>query len=865
MNFIQEVLNLLERKQDKKKLDINRDYFEFGRTKPSSIGNPLYNPKMTPHAIKYKDFKCETIKGLISGTGTEHTLPVWSELDLTNCDVQTLIDSVYSQDAGATLGTVSANLLVKGDTTIEGDLLVLGKSTTIESTIVQIADNIIELNTLGADVNVGFTAGTTGGDKLFGWDSVNKYWSTFKEDFNTNTIIIDANIKFDNETIDNVVNQAEGLASNDNDNSLATVAAIKQYVDSTSGANTTYDLTGEVSNTNEFAIGLSGNDGTLDKVNLIPGTNITLTDNGSNGVIIDAAGGGGGITGNGITNYMTMWTGSTSIGNAPMKMVQAVVSGVNILTLGVDTDTDRVTFEATAEFQGGVRDRNGLLGTAGQVLKSNVSGDVSWADLAASPVMTSTVTGTGKLWDDTVQAVPTVSVSTVADRTYGVQFNDAQQLVVNVPWSGGGGVNTTYDLTTAQSGSDALIKLTGSDGTIDDVRLAAGTNITLTDTGNSITIDAATPVIPFTSLTTTGTSGAATLAAGVLNIPDYADAKFKIDAADTAEGYWSDKVTIGSGLSQSVNTDGSGVKTTTISAVSFNVVNSIKVGSVTDSGMFEFTGAGVTMNTGTNPTTIDFAQSAANVAMTSSVLGLGKLFSDVVQAQVALAVTNLDKRTYGVQFNSSNQLVVNIPWIDYGNWLLSGDLGPSQEISSNNTATIAGGVGLTTTASVTDTLTIDLDNTGVTAGSYSAADITVNSQGQITAASDGSAALGYLSYVAVWTNPKGQPITITILSNDTGCQWNWELSASLAGEYTISPSVPGDPFTVCDKTATHTTWVMANGQSTPVEGVAPAQIYFKNVQPNGKVTIELLEESNIGSTKGVERGNIEIRLYNIPK
>ena len=450
MNFIQEVLNLLERKQDKKKLDINRDYFEFGRTKPSSIGNPLYNPKMTPHAIKYKDFKCETIKGLISGTGTEHTLPVWSELDLTNCDVQTLIDSVYSQDAGATLGTVSANLLVKGDTTIEGDLLVLGKSTTIESTIVQIADNIIELNTLGADVNVGFTAGTTGGDKLFGWDSVNKYWSTFKEDFNTNTIIIDANIKFDNETIDNVVNQAEGLASNDNDNSLATVAAIKQYVDSTSGANTTYDLTGEVSNTNEFAIGLSGNDGTLDKVNLIPGTNITLTDNGSNGVIIDAAGGGGGITGNGITNYMTMWTGSTSIGNAPMKMVQAVVSGVNILTLGVDTDTDRVTFEATAEFQGGVRDRNGLLGTAGQVLKSNVSGDVSWADLAASPVMTSTVTGTGKLWDDTVQAVPTVSVSTVADRTYGVQFNDAEQLVVNVPWvegSGGTGTVTAVDFT----------------------------------------------------------------------------------------------------------------------------------------------------------------------------------------------------------------------------------------------------------------------------------------------------------------------------------------------------------------------------------------------------------------------------------
>lgn len=436
MNFIQEVLNLLERKQDKKKLDINRDYFEFGRTKPSSIGNPLYNPKMVPHAIKYKDFKCETIKGLISGTGTEHTLPVWSELDLTNCNVQTLIDSVYSQDAGATLGTVDANLLVKGDTTIEGDLLVLGKSTTIESTIVQIADNIIELNTLGADVNVGFTAGTTSGDKLFGWDSVNKYWSTFKEDFNTSTIIIDAAIKFDNEVIDIVVNKAEGLASNDNDNSLATVAAIKQYVDSSSGGNTTYNLTGQVSNTTDFAIGLNGSDGTLDKVNLVAGTNITLTDTGSNGVVIDAAGGGGGgITGGGTTNYMTMWTGNTSIGDAPMKMIQSIVTGVNILTLGDDTDLDRVTFEATAEFQGGVRDRNGQLGTAGQVLKSNVSGDVSWANLAA-PITYTTVGG-------------------------------------------------------STSASNYVLQLIGSDSTTDDITLEAGTNITLTDNGNStVTISA---------------------------------------------------------------------------------------------------------------------------------------------------------------------------------------------------------------------------------------------------------------------------------------------------------------------------------------------------------------------------------------
>ena len=52
---------------------------------------------------------------------------------------------------------------------------------------------------------------------------------------------------------------------------------------------TTYDLTGSVSNITDFAIALDGSDGTLDKVFLKASTYITLTDGGSNDVTLTHA------------------------------------------------------------------------------------------------------------------------------------------------------------------------------------------------------------------------------------------------------------------------------------------------------------------------------------------------------------------------------------------------------------------------------------------------------------------------------------------------------------------------------------------------------------------------------------------------
>ena len=77
---------------------------------------------------------------------------------------------------------------------------------------------------------------------------------------------------------------------------------------------TTYSYASAQS-TSDVDLTLTGSDASTNTVKLVAGSNVTLTDNGSNQVTIDAATGTG-VGGSGIQNYIPIWSTTSTIGNS---------------------------------------------------------------------------------------------------------------------------------------------------------------------------------------------------------------------------------------------------------------------------------------------------------------------------------------------------------------------------------------------------------------------------------------------------------------------------------------------------------------------------------------------------------------------
>ena len=196
---------------------------------------------------------------------------------------------------------------------------------------------------------------------------------------------------------------------------------------------------------------------------------------------------------------------------------------------------------------------------------------------------------------------------------------------------------------------------------------------------------------------------------------------------------------------------------------------------ITDGTTVDWVGSeGIITATASNSLEISVA------AATSTTKGGVELFSDTVQTVAASAVSTTASRTYGLQLNSAGQAVVNVPWSDSatGEFGLAGDSGSTQtiDVGAGDTATIAGGTGISTAAGATDTVTItNTDITSIALESTSGSNSTIVHDGTIKI----SAGAG----ITTTGDGSGQ---VTIAATGSGSMSSFTLTGDSGSNQTIS-------------------------------------------------------------------------------
>ena len=580
---------------------------------------------------------------------------------------------------------VSGGVGIAKNLYVGGNLFVSGTTTYINTATLSVGDNIIELNSdyptnifptenAGIEVRRGNLSAS-----YIRWDESGDYWVA-------NTGLENGEYRLANST----TYLAEGS------NLYFTAARVRANVSVASGSLITYNSTSGVFDISTITAAKGGTGQTSYAIGdiLYADTTTTLAKlaKGSDGQVLKLASGAPSWAADNDTTYTKATTSSLGL----VKLVNATVQ--TTVAEGLSTTANRsyaVQFNNNDQLVVNVPWVNtwkvnslteeGYVtagtGNASKVWKTDASGNPGWRDDTDTTYLKATKSALGlvKLVTDTAQSTANNAVTATANRTYGVQFDSNDQLVVNVPWTDN---DTTY--LKATNTTLGLVKVNNTVQTVNTSAVYSTTNRTFLvqfDSNDQLVVN-----VPFPNDTDTTYTEATETYLGLVKIANnLTQLTVTNAAANTLGRTYPSQLTSDKRLVINVPwTD------TTYNKATKSALGLVKV--VTDTA--QATPNNAVSSTASRTYAVQFNSSdelVVNVPWTDndttytkatkSALGLVKVVTDTAQATPNNAVSSTASRTYAVQFNSSDELVVNVPWTDTDTHLVTSVAGKTGAVT----------------------------------------------------------------------------------------------------------------------------------------------------------------------------------------